>query len=69
MTYTNILLFVCVISMLIFGVLSSTMYNNLVIKEYSGKRLSLFFSYPGNRKKIFMAKELIVFLYLCCRIH
>lgn len=61
MTYRNILNFTCVISMLLFGVLSATMYNNLVIKEYSGKRLSLLFSYPANRKKIFMAKVLIVF--------
>lgn len=61
MTYGNILIFTCVISMLLFGVLSATMYNNLVIKEYSGKRVTLLFSYPANRKKIFMAKVFIIF--------
>ena len=56
MNYRNILQFTCVISLLLFSILAAVMYNNVVIKEYSGKRLSLLFSYPSDRKKIFMAK-------------
>ena len=61
MNYRNILQFTCVISLLLFSILAAVMYNNVVIKEYSGKRLSLLFSYPSDRKKIFMAKIIMVF--------
>ena len=44
MNYRNILQFTCVISLLLFSILAAVMYNNVVIKEYSGKRLSLLFS-------------------------
>ena len=61
MNYRNILQFTCVISLLLFSILAAVMYNNVVIKEYSEKRLSLLFSYPSDRKKIFMAKIIMVF--------
>jgi ABC-type transport system involved in multi-copper enzyme maturation permease subunit len=64
MTYGNIFLFTGAISILFFGVLSATMYEKLIIKEYSGKRLALLFSYPVGRKKAFSAKILIVFLFV-----
>ncbi|MDO4273264.1 MAG: ABC transporter permease [Eubacteriales bacterium] len=64
MDYSNIFQFTCIISILLFSVLSATMYINLIIKEYSGKRLSLLFSYPADRKKIFMAKVLIIFFLI-----
>ena len=75
MNYRNILQFTCVISLLLFSILAAVMYNNVVIKEYSGKRLSLLFSYPSDRKKIFMAKIIMVFslifglMLLCTVIH
>ena len=61
MNYRNILQFTCVISLLLFSILAAVMYNNVVIKEYSEKRLSLLFSYPSDRNKIFMAKIIMVF--------
>jgi ABC-type transport system involved in multi-copper enzyme maturation permease subunit len=64
MTYGNIFLFTGVMSIPIFAVLSATMYEKLIIEEYSGKRLALLLSYPVGRKKIFSAKILIVFLFL-----
>lgn len=64
MTYENIFLFTGAISILLFGILSAVMYSRLIIEEYSGKRLALLFSYPGSRKRIFMAKVLIVFLFV-----
>lgn len=64
MNYENIFLFTCAMSILIFGVLSATMYEKLIIEEYSGKRLALLFSYPVGRKKAFSAKILIVFLFV-----
>lgn len=51
MVYENIFLFSSIISTLLFGVLSATMYNNLIVKEYTGERIALLFSYPVNRKK------------------
>ncbi len=64
MTYGNIFLFTGAMSILIFSVLSATMYEKLIIEEYSGKRLALLFSYPVGRKKTFSAKILIVFLFI-----
>lgn len=64
MTYGNIFLFTGAMSIPIFGVLSATMYEKLIIEEYSGKRLALLFSYPVGRKKTFSAKILIVFLFM-----
>lgn len=64
MNYENIFLFTSAMSILIFGVLSATMYEKLIIEEYSGKRLALLFSYPVGRKKAFSAKILIVFLFV-----
>lgn len=64
MTYGNIFRFTGAISILLFSVLSVTMYAKLMIGEYSGKRLALLFSYPVGRKKIFAAKVLIVFLFV-----
>lgn len=64
MTYGNIFRFTGAISILLFGVLSATMYAKLIIEEYSGKRLALLFSYPVDRTKIFAAKVLIVFLFV-----
>lgn len=60
MTYANIFQFTSAIGIMLFGILSATMYGKLVIAEYSGKRLALLFSYPISRKKIFAAKVLIV---------
>lgn len=60
MTYANIFRFTSAIGIMLFGILSATMYAKLVIAEYSGKRLALLFSYPISRKKIFTAKVLIV---------
>ena len=64
MNYENIFLFTSAMSILIFSVLSATMYEKLIIEEYSGKRLALLFSYPVGRKKAFSAKLLIVFLFV-----
>lgn len=64
MAYGNIFLFTGAMSILIFGVFSATMYEKLIIEEYSGKRLALLFSYPAGRKKTFSAKILIVFLFM-----
>lgn len=63
MEYGNIFLFTGAISILLFGILSATMYSKLIVEEYSGKRLALLFSYPVGRQKTFMAKILIVLLF------
>ena len=64
MNYGNILLFTGVISTFLFGILSATMYARLIVEEYSGKRLALLFSYPVGRQKTFLAKTLIVLLFV-----
>lgn len=63
MTYGNIFMFTGLMSILIFGILSASMYAKLIIEEYSGKRLALLFSYPVGRQKVFAAKILIVFVF------
>lgn len=64
MQYGTIFLFTGAISIFLFGVLSATMYAKLIVEEYSGKRLALLFSYPVGRQKTFIAKILIVFLFV-----
>lgn len=64
MNYGNIFMFTGAISIILFGILSATMYAKLIVEEYSGKRLALLFSYPVGRKKTFMAKILIVLLFV-----
>ena len=64
MNYGKILLFTGVISTFLFGILSATMYARLIVEEYSGKRLALLFSYPVGRQKTFIAKTLIVLLFV-----
>lgn len=64
MHYDNIFLFINLIGILLFGILAATMYAKLVIEEYSGKRLSLLFSYPKGRASIFLAKVWIVFIFV-----
>ncbi|MDD3795399.1 MAG: ABC transporter permease [Lachnospiraceae bacterium] len=64
MNYENIFLFTGAISTFLFGVLSATMYARLIVEEYSGKRLALVFSYPVGRQKTFIAKVLIVLLFV-----
>ncbi|OME90443.1 ABC transporter permease [Paenibacillus amylolyticus] len=59
-TYPNILLFTSIISMICFSVLASVMYSRIVIEEYSGNRLTLLFTYPVNRKKMLLAKVILV---------
>ncbi|MCW3796029.1 ABC transporter permease [Paenibacillus sp. LS1] len=59
-TYPNILLFTSIISMICFSVLASVMYSRVVIEEYSGNRLTLLFTYPVNRKKMLLAKVILV---------
>jgi ABC-type transport system involved in multi-copper enzyme maturation permease subunit len=64
MTYVNIFHFTSAVSIILFSILSATMYARLITEEYSGRRLALLFSYPVNRKKIFAAKVLIVFSFV-----
>ena len=64
MNYGNILRLTGAISVILFSVLSATMYSRIIIGEYSGRRLALLFSYPVSRKKIFLSKVLIVFLFV-----
>lgn len=62
-SYANIFKFTGVMSMVMFSILSSVMYSRFIIDEYSGNRLLLLFSYPVSRKKILMAKILLVLLF------
>jgi len=61
--YKNIYVFVGIMSMIIFSILIAVMYTRFIISEYTGKRLALLFTYPISRKKIFLAKIFVVFLF------
>lgn len=61
--YTNIFRFTGTMSLIIFSIMSAVMYSRLVIEEYSGKKAALLFSYPVSRKKILLAKLLLVFVF------
>ena len=61
--YDNVLALSILICMAVFCVLSSVMYARFIIDEYSGKRATLLFSYPVSRRKVLLAKVLVVFLF------
>lgn len=61
MSYNNIFLFTSVISILLFGIITAIMYNDIIIKEYSGNRLLLLLSYPIDRRKLFLVKILLIY--------
>lgn len=61
--YTNIIRFLLTMTLLVFGVLSATMYSRFIINEYSGAKLALLFSYPVNRKKILLSKFLVITIF------
>lgn len=61
--YTNIFRFTGTISLIIFSIMAAVMYSRLIIDEYSGKKVALLFSYPVSRKKILLAKLLLVFVF------
>lgn len=62
-SYTNIFRLIGIISLVIFSIMSATMYSKLIIGEYTGKRAALLFSYPVSRSKILLAKLLLVFVF------
>lgn len=57
MSLTNILI------RIVFIIFSSVILARLVIDEYKNKTVQLLFSYPLNRKKIIVAKLLLVFSF------
>lgn len=61
--YNNLIPLFGVLNMAFFCVLSSVMYSNFIIEDYSGKRLILLFSYPISRKKILVSKLSVVSLF------
>lgn len=61
--YTNIIRFVLIMSLLVFSMLSATMYSRFIIDEYNGAKLALLFSYPVNRKRILVSKLLVISIF------
>ncbi|KMK74427.1 ABC transporter permease [Alkalihalobacillus pseudalcaliphilus] len=61
--YTNIFRFTGTISLIIFSIMSAVIYSRLIISEYKGKRVALLFSYPISRRKILLAKLLLVVMF------
>lgn len=58
--YNNLIPLFGVLNMAVFCVLSAVMYSKFIIEDYSGKRPILLFSYPVSRKKIVLAKLMVV---------
>lgn len=61
--YNNLIPLFGVLNMAAFCVLSAVIYSKFIIEEYSGKRPILLFSYPVSRKKIFLTKLSVVFIF------
>ena len=62
-TYPFLMRITSIVCMSIFSILSAVMAARFVVEEYSGKRAILLLSYPINRKKVFSAKLMLLFLY------
>ena len=61
--YNNIISLYGVLNMSSYCVLSSIMSSKFIIEEYSGKRPILLFSYPISRRKMLLAKLIVVCLF------
>lgn len=61
--YANIFRFTGTVSLIIFSIMSAVMYSRFIIGEYTGKNAALLFSYPISRRKILLAKLLLVFAF------
>jgi hypothetical protein len=61
--YNNIVIMSIFISMAYFVILSAVLYARFVIEEYTGKRSTLIFSYPVNRKRVLLAKFAVVSMF------
>lgn len=62
MNYENIYRFSCIIGLVLFGGLSAFLSNRLVIRAYSGRRPAPDDSRSVSRKKVFLAKAVVLFL-------
>lgn len=51
------------LNMACFSILSSVMYSKILVEDYNGKNVVLLFSYPIDRKTLYMAKVLVVVLF------
>lgn len=61
--YNNLIPLFGVLNMAAYCVLSAVIYSKFIIEEYSGKRPILLFSYPVSRKRIFLTKLSVVFIF------
>lgn len=63
LNYNTIIPLFAVLNMAAFGVLAAVMYSKFIVEEYSGKRAILLLSYPVSRKKVMLAKLVLVGVY------
>lgn len=54
--YRSIAALTSILSMVCFAVFSAAIFNQLIIKDFTGKRLYLLLSYPIKKSTIFLAK-------------
>ena len=60
--YTEFIILLDIMIRAIFIIYSSFCLNRMVIDEYRNKTILLMFTYPINRKKLFLAKLVMIFL-------
>lgn len=63
MTYDNIFQLTCIISLLISSILSTVMYNHLIVKDFSYKQI-LPLSYLVFDSKILIIRVFLIFLFI-----
>lgn len=62
-SYIDVIGLTSLLNMVTFCVLSAVMYSHFVIGDYTGKRALLLFSYPVNRKKVFLSKIVLISIF------
>jgi ABC-type transport system involved in multi-copper enzyme maturation permease subunit len=62
-TYNDVSLFIGIFVRATFTIFASVLISRLIIGEYKSKTINVLFTYPINRKKIMLAKLVIVVLF------
>jgi len=61
--YETIIAINSILGMFCFSVLGATALSKLVVSDYIGKRANLLFAYPVDRRKLFISKVIVVFVF------
>ena len=67
-SFANVFLFILMMTTSIFLIFGAVVLARIVIEEYKNKTITLLFTYPLSRKKLLVAKLIVVSSFIFCTI-